>query len=166
MADTYLSHDELVAFIATLPTRRLASAALIRDPQNRILAVKPNYRDGWSLPGGTVEAGEAPKEGCFREVEEEVGLSLEPGRVLTIFHGLQQGVWGDSTYYIYDGGVIDADTKITLQEEELVTYEWLAQDQFDEYFGPHFATRLRDCFRALETGEVIETSSGENLHQK
>ena len=73
---SYLPDDELREFIATLPTRRLASAAVIRDEHGRVLAVEPNYKDGWTLPGGTVEAGEDPRTGCFREVVEEVGLHL------------------------------------------------------------------------------------------
>lgn len=159
MADTYLSHDELVKFIATLPTRRLAAGALIRDEQNRLLAVEPNYRDGWALPGGTVEAGEAPQQGCFREVLEEVGLDLDPGRVLLIFHGLSRGVWGDSTYYIYDAGQIPSDTVITLQEDELLSYRWLEPAEFENHFDESFAARLKACYRALETGETVELSS-------
>lgn len=159
MADTYLSQEELKKFIATLPTRRLAAAAMIRDERNRLLIVRPNYRDGWALPGGTTEAGEDPKTGCFREVQEEVGLTLPPGRVLMIFHGLQMGVWGDSTYYIYDGGVISAETPITLQEEELLEYRWVERESIPEYFGVDFTQRLLACYEALNTGETLETSS-------
>ena len=57
MKDSYLSNEELKAFIATLPTRRLAAGALIRNERGEMLLVKPNYKDGWILPGGTVEAG-------------------------------------------------------------------------------------------------------------
>ena len=60
MKDSYLSDEELKAFIATLPTRRLAAGALIRNERGEMLLVKPNYKDGWILPGGTVEAGELP----------------------------------------------------------------------------------------------------------
>ena len=142
MKDSYLSREELVKFIATLPTRRLAAG-------------------GWILPGGTVEAGEAPKPGCFREVEEELGLRLAPGRLLLVFHGLARGVWGDSTYYMYDAGVIAKNTPVTLQTEELITYEWVAPEQLQEYVNPGFAERLHDCLRALRTGEVVEMSSDE-----
>lgn len=159
MVDSYLPDDELKAFIASLPTRRLAAGALIRDHQGRMLAVKPNYKDGWTIPGGTVEAGEAPQEGCFREVAEEVGLELTPGRLLVIFHGLAMGIWGDSTSYIYDAGVLEAGTKISLQEEELVSYEWVEPAELDSYFNPSQAFRLREAYRALETGAVYEFSS-------
>lgn len=164
MVDSYLPEDELKAFIATLPTRRLAAGALVRDTRGRMLAVKPNYKDGWTVPGGTVEAGESPQDGCFREVAEEVGLNLAPGRLLVIFHGLAMGIWGDSTYYIYDAGVLPEGTEITLQEEELVGYEWVEPSELDRYFGPRHAHRLREAYRALETGAVYEFSS--TTHQK
>ena len=60
MADTYLSQEDFRAFVASLPRRRLAAGALITDPDGSVLVAKPNYKDGWTLPGGTVEAGEAP----------------------------------------------------------------------------------------------------------
>ncbi|MGV3150055.1 NUDIX domain-containing protein [Rothia sp. 11273D007AR] len=159
MVDSYLPEEELKAFIDSLPTRRLAAGALIRNDEGKMLVVKPNYKDGWTIPGGTVEAGEAPQAGCFREVAEEVGLDLEPGRLLVIFHGLQMGIWGDSTYYIYDAGVLPATTTITLQEEELTGYEWVAPEDLDDYFGPRHAHRLRQAFRAVQTGAVYEFSS-------
>lgn len=161
VVDSYLPEEELKAFIATLPTRRLAAGAMIRDAQGRMLCVKPNYKDGWTIPGGTVEAGEAPRPGCFREVLEEVGLDLPEGRLLLIFHGLSQGIWGDSTYYIYDGGVLPADAQIVLQEEELTAYEWVAPADLDAYFGAKMAVRLREAYRALETGGVVELSTAE-----
>lgn len=158
MVDSVLSQEELKAFIATLPTRRLASAALIRDEQNRLLVVKPNYKKGWTLPGGTVEAGESPKLGCFREVREEVGLDLEPGRVVLINHALGQELWGDSTNYFYDGGVIASDTEITLQDAELEEYRWVAEEEFSTYFDEGSAARLSSAYRALEDGSVVEVS--------
>lgn len=159
MKDSYLSREELMAFIDTLPTRRVAAGALIRNERGEALLVQPNYKDGWILPGGTVEQGEAPQPGCFREVYEELGLERDPGRLLLIFHGLARGVWGDSTYYIYDAGVIAEDTPITLQAEELITYKWVAPQHFEQYVNPGFAQRLRACYQMLRTGGVIEMTS-------
>ena len=77
MADTYLSPEDFRAFVASLPRRRLAAGALITDPNGSVLVAKPNYKDGWTLPGGTVEAGEAPQDlhsvrgvALFRRVPE------------------------------------------------------------------------------------------------
>ena len=45
----------------------------------RVLLVRHTYGDRarWDLPGGWVQAGEAPAEAARREVLEEVGLDLE-----------------------------------------------------------------------------------------
>ena len=54
---SYLPDDELRSFIASLPTRRLASAAIIRDESGRVLTVEPNYKDDWTLTVGVMSCG-------------------------------------------------------------------------------------------------------------
>ncbi|ASE10683.1 ADP-ribose pyrophosphatase YjhB (NUDIX family) [Kocuria rhizophila] len=153
---SYLPDDELREFIATLPTRRLASAAVIRDENGRVLAVEPNYKDGWTLPGGTVEAGEDPRTGCFREVVEEVGLHLPEGRLIAVTHGVSMGMWGDSVSFLYDGGRVPSDTPITVQEEELLSYRWVAPEDLETVMSPGMAAHLRAAIEALESGTVVE----------
>ena len=48
------------AWFAQLSTVVLAAAALFTDQAGRVLLVKPNYRDHWSLAGGILEHGGAP----------------------------------------------------------------------------------------------------------
>jgi 8-oxo-dGTP pyrophosphatase MutT (NUDIX family) len=41
-----------------------------------------NHAGQWALPGGRMDAGENPAETALRELEEEVGLRLDVGRVI------------------------------------------------------------------------------------
>ena len=157
---SYLSETELKQFVDSLPTRRLAAEALIRDPEGRVLLVEPNYKSDWTVPGGTVEAGEDPRTGCFREVVEEVCLHLPEGRLLVVHHGVAMGLWGDSVSFVYDGGVIGADTPITIQEEELLSHRWTAPEDLDRYLRPGLARRLRAGLAALEDGTTAELVDG------
>jgi 8-oxo-dGTP pyrophosphatase MutT (NUDIX family) len=54
------------------------AAAIVFDPDGRVLVVKENYgRYRWSLPGGAVEDGETPEQACVREAREETGAEVE-----------------------------------------------------------------------------------------
>jgi 8-oxo-dGTP pyrophosphatase MutT (NUDIX family) len=67
-------------------------------------AAKMNRHAGqWALPGGKVDEGETPETAALREVEEELGLTLDPTQVLGILddYGTRSGfvmtpivVWG------------------------------------------------------------------------
>ncbi len=55
------------------------SAAIIRD--GRVLIVQraqAAMRDVFTLPGGVVEAGETLHQALVREIDEEVGMAIEP----------------------------------------------------------------------------------------
>jgi 8-oxo-dGTP diphosphatase len=58
----------------------LVAAAILRDKMGRILLVGNDWqRSGrvrYTLPGGTVEPGEAAHEAMVREIKEETGLTI------------------------------------------------------------------------------------------
>jgi 8-oxo-dGTP diphosphatase len=59
--------------------------AVILDGQGRLLLIKRGHAPGvglWSLPGGRVEPGETDHEAVVREVAEETGLRVRPGRLV------------------------------------------------------------------------------------
>ncbi|MDF2461740.1 MAG: hydrolase, partial [Candidatus Saccharibacteria bacterium] len=45
------------------------------------------YPDAWHIPGGGVEPGESLKQAAIREVEQEVGLKLEPSQLKPVATG-------------------------------------------------------------------------------
>lgn len=44
-----------------------------------VLLLSQPHREGWTLPGGLLEHGEAPRDAVIREVREETGVSIDPG---------------------------------------------------------------------------------------
>jgi 8-oxo-dGTP pyrophosphatase MutT (NUDIX family) len=63
----------------------LGAFAVIFDEQLRVLLCHRTDRDQWNLPGGRVEAIEAPWDAVVREVMEEVGLSVRVERLLGVY---------------------------------------------------------------------------------
>ena len=74
--------------------------AVIRDDAGRLLLIKRGHEPGkglWSIPGGRVEAGESDAAAVVREVREETGLVVVPGRLIGSVRRPASG----------DGGVFD-----------------------------------------------------------
>ena len=58
--------------------------AIITDATGRLLLIKRGHEPEagrWSLPGGRIEPGESDHQALVREVREETGLTVTPGRL-------------------------------------------------------------------------------------
>jgi len=144
-------------YIASLPRVLSGAAVLFRDAGGRVLIAETTYReDGkWTLPGGTVESdsGESPRQGARRETLEEIGLDVEPGRLLAV-----DWVRGPGrpplAAYLYDGGVLDGarQAAIVLQAEELSQWRMVTPAEAEGYVSDSLYRRIRAALTALEHG--------------
>ncbi len=115
-----------------LPRIPASSGALIFDSRGRLLIANPTYKAHWTIPGGIMEAdGETPWEACRREVQEEVALTVENGRLVAVdFLRPRPGKPGGMRF-LFDCGVLSdsvLDT-ITLQVEELSEHRLVDPDE-------------------------------------
>ncbi|MDQ4501446.1 NUDIX hydrolase [Sinomonas sp. ASV322] len=147
-------------YFRTLPRRRVAAGLVIRDDEGRVLVVKPNYKEGWLLPGGTVDPGEAPRTAARREGREELGLDIEPGPLLLIAHSAFPDPVGDGLSFLYDGGLLPEGARVSLQEEELTEWKFLAPEDFESHFGEHGAQHVRAALTGLAEKRTLELEDG------
>ncbi|MFE2530650.1 NUDIX domain-containing protein [Streptomyces sp. NPDC059371] len=161
-----MSISDYTAYIAGLPRVLLGAAALFRDAEGRVLLVEPNYRDGWTLPGGTVESddGESPRQGARRETAEEIGLDVELGRLLAV-----DWILGPErpplVAYLYDGGVLDDRElkSIRLQEEELLSWRLVPREDVPSHLSGAAGRRVLAALDVLAEGSG--TAELENGHR-
>ncbi|MEU1527934.1 NUDIX hydrolase [Streptomyces fagopyri] len=161
-----MTTPDFATYIAGLPRVLAGAAALFRDTDGRILLVEPNYREGWALPGGTVESddGETPRQGARRETAEEIGLDIEPGRLLAVdwVHGPGRP---PLVAYLYDGGVLDEGQlkAIRLQEEELLSWRLVPRGELPEHLPGSLGRRVLVALDVLSEGSG--TAELENGHR-
>jgi ADP-ribose pyrophosphatase YjhB (NUDIX family) len=112
--------------------------AFVADAAGRFLALRrahPPCVGEWDLPGGFVEAGEAPAAAIAREIAEETGLMVELLGVV----GAYTSVYGETGRHTVDVGYLArsaSDTANIVLSDEKSEAAWFALDDFPD---PAFA---------------------------
>jgi 8-oxo-dGTP diphosphatase len=105
-------------------------AVCLLERDGRLLMLRQPHRVGWSLPGGLLDRGESAADAVVREVREELGLSIEVGRPVTV---------------VVDSPLrrVDVVFRVAVVSEigeqvggEATTARWLLPDDVDEMDGP------------------------------
>ena len=121
-----------------IPRIPASAGALIFDEGGRLLILKPNYKQGWTIPGGQVDAdGESPWDACRRETLEECGLEVEHGRLVCVDflaprpHRPDRAHRPGGVRFLFDCGTFSNERlkMITLQAEEIDEYRLAEMDE-------------------------------------
>lgn len=133
---------------------RLA-AACIAQWREQVLLVRRGVEPGyglWSLPGGFLEAREAPGAGAGREMLEEAGVGVEIGRAYALF----RVVPSHQLHVVYLARLLDTAFKpgaetleAALFDEDSVPWQRLAFASTREALRRYYADRRRGVFGFL-----------------
>ena len=111
-----------------VPRIPASAGALIFDEAGRLLILKPNYKKGWTIPGGQVDSdGESPWETCRRETREECDLEVEHGRLVCVdFLRPKPHRPGGMRFLFHCGALTDRQlSEIRLQDEEIDAHRFV-----------------------------------------
>lgn len=143
-------------WFAGLPGAVIAAGGLITDPQGRVLLVKPNYRDHWTIPGGICEHGEPPQDGAARELAEELGLPIPVGRLLATDWSQPYGLQARPImHFVFDAGELADGRDIVVQEEELDGFAFVAPPDLSACLPAYGLARVRGALRARAAGTTL-----------
>lgn len=158
-----------LTYYQNLPAKPMAVGVLFFDEAERILIVKPTYKDHWSIPGGVVDEDESPRLACVREVEEELGLNITELQLLCLDYmsPATSGypTKGENIQMIFSGGqlaqsVIDT---IQLAKNELAEFRFVSVEEASRAVGQRLARRLPHCLQALQNNTVVYLEGGEKV---
>ena len=146
-----------------VPRVPASAGALIFDGAGRLLILKPNYKKGWTIPGGQIDAdGESPWDACRRETREECGLEVTRGRLVCVDFRTPKPNRPGGLRFLFDcgtfaDGALDA---ITLQAEEIDDYRLVELDEATELLSGPIRRRVAAAVGAercvyLEDGRPV-----------
>lgn len=142
---------------ASRPKATTAASVLLTDTGGRILLVRPAYGNTrrWQLPGGGVDSdlGEIPRAAARREVREEIGLDLAPGRLLAVDWSHKPGRLA-RVRFLYDGGVLDAPAlaRVRLDPVELLAWRTAGAGELRDLVKPSLRRLVKAALTARATG--------------
>lgn len=96
-----------------------------------VLRLRQPEAGHWGLPGGKVDWGEATRTTCAREIAEELGLTITPGRLLCMADTIDLGDgrhWVAPVYLIED---CDGEPEV-LEPDKLGGCGWFPLDALPE----------------------------------
>ncbi|WP_019145258.1 NUDIX hydrolase [Aeromicrobium massiliense] len=144
------TRDGFIAMLnAGLPTKRVIAQGLLRDETGRVLLCELTYKREWDLPGGVVEPLEPPAEGLVRELQEELGVTVEVQGLVTVNWLPAWRGWDDACVFVFDLGVADAALVETfrLQPSEIKAVHWADEATVAER-GTSATNELLSAWRA------------------
>ena len=146
-----------------VPRVPASAGALIFDGAGRLLILKPNYKKGWTIPGGQIDAGgESPWDACRRETREECGLEVTRGRLVCVDFRTPKPNRPGGLRFLFDCGTFaeSALDAITLQAEEIDDYRLVELDEAAELLSGPIRRRVAAAVGAercvyLEDGRPV-----------
>jgi len=143
-------------YAALLPKKQVGTAVLLFNTKGELLIVKPDYKDGWLVPGGSADENESPLHCALRETKEELGLELTTLQLVGVYYAPQKGVYADSLKFIYFGGVLNEDkiATITLETEELEKYTFTATEDALPLLSSSLQKSLPKSLEAIKNNSV------------
>jgi len=138
-----------------LPRKRAISQMLVRATPTsgveRVLLCQLTYKNDWDLPGGVVEVGESPLLAVAREVEEELGLSIDAGPLLLTDWLPPWSGWDDAVCLVFDGGVHDESIleRVVRQQREIRAARFCTVAEVHDLCADFTARRVVAALRNL-----------------
>jgi 8-oxo-dGTP pyrophosphatase MutT (NUDIX family) len=151
-------------YYATLPQQIASAGVIFRDTDGRVLLVEPTYgNETWEIPGGGLDEGESPWAAARREIKEELGFDLLPGRLLAVDWVPPQPDGRPALQNnLFDGGVLD-DARIAslrLADGELTRSKFATRAEAAEMLRPHMARRVAVCLDVVHTDRTAYLENG------
>jgi 8-oxo-dGTP pyrophosphatase MutT (NUDIX family) len=143
-----------------LPKKQIGTAVLFFNTKDELLILKPDYKDGWLVPGGSADENESPLHCAIRETKEEINLDISSLILVGTYFAHKKGYYSDSLKFIFYGGVLTDEqiSEIQLDLNELEEIAFLPSTKAIPLLSNSLQKSVPQCLDAIkdETCVYIE----------
>lgn len=132
-----VGHDKIILIFA---------GGCIFNEKKEVLLQRRRDSSKWGFPGGAVELGETPQMAAVREVKEETGLTVEAGRLISVYTDCDMsypnGDQAQSIVIAYELHVVGG--QLFCDKEETLELKYFSLDNMPPLFCKQHEELLRD----------------------
>ena len=132
------------------PQKPIIAVGAVVVHQNRILLIrrgKNPAKGEWAIPGGRVELGETMREAAAREIMEETGVSIRPGKLVYFFETIQPDPDGRIRFhYVIFDFMAEYLSGEPSPRDDAMDARWISADDVHTY---NLNTRTRDLLNRI-----------------
>lgn len=136
------------------PRHSVSVAAVVTDDHGRVLVTQRRDNGKWEPLGGVLELEETIEASLRREVREETGVEIHPGRLTGVYKNTKLGV----VALVFRVGISHGTPGPT---DETQACEWWTPEQIIERMAETFAVRIHDALR--DAGPTIRSHDGNRV---
>ncbi|GAA3223196.1 NUDIX hydrolase [Dactylosporangium siamense] len=126
------------------PLHSVSVAAVVTDDAGRVLVIQRRDNGKWQIPGGILELDESIPTGLRREVLEETGVEIDPGRLTGVYKNVKLGVVALVFRATATGGR-------AAPTDEAAAVEWWTPARIEAETDEVFAIRVLDALDSHDT---------------
>ena len=152
-------------FYQALPTKRGAAGVIFFNGKKEILIVKPNYRDGWLLPGGAIDDNESPRQAAIREIKEELDLQINNLQLVCVDYKIKHDYKPEGYFFVFYGGKLSNKEieNIKLQDKELTEMKFVDMTEAKGKLMPGIVNRLDEVMVAIKNNRIVYLENGQEV---
>lgn len=144
-----------------LPKKQVGTAILFFNAKKELLILKPDYKDGWLVPGGSTDEDESPLLCAIRETREEIGLEIQELQLVGVYYAPKKGVYTDSLKFIFYGGVLTENqiSQIKLETDEIESFAFTLPENALPLLSQSLQKSVPACLNAIKDKTVVYIES-------
>jgi 8-oxo-dGTP diphosphatase len=136
--------------VASTVTRSTDAVLLVKEGKEGVQGL-------WNLPGGRVEADENPFDTAVRELEEEVGASVELSGLVGVYLGVDDFVDGPFIAITYLGQLTGTPRAVPSDTVEAI--DWVDSDALTdrELRSPYVSQAIQDASERTYPLDIVQS---------